>query len=114
MIPLSIIAIVGLAIIFDKLFFIKKFSKYPEKLAEIIETYDFDWKNLRVSKATYFNCYYNIDPFTFEYNINTEKEINGFMTAINSFAEYNCISSIVESEIIANHNNKCIIASSNA
>ena len=75
---------------------------------------DFDWKNLRVSKATYFNCYYNIDPFTFEYNINTEKEINGFMTAINSFAEYNCISSIVESEIIANHNNKCIIASSNA
>ena len=36
------------------------------------------------------------------------------MTAINSFAKYNCISSIVESEIIANHNNKCIIANTNA
>lgn len=75
---------------------------------------DFDWKNLRVSKTTNFNCYYNIDPFTFEYNINTEKEINDFMTAINSFAKYNGISSIVESEIIDNYNNKCLMASSNA
>ena len=75
---------------------------------------DFVWKNMRVSKATNLNCYYNIDPFTFEYNINTEKRINGFMRAINSFAEYNVISSIVENEIITNYDNKCIIANTNA
>lgn len=74
---------------------------------------DFVWKNLRLSKTTNFNCYYNIDPFTFEYNINTEKEINDFMTAINSFAKYNGISSIVKSEIIADYNNKLIMADAN-
>ena len=75
---------------------------------------DFVWKNLRVSKTTTkLNCYYNIDPFTFEYNIDTEKEINDFMKAINSFAKYNGISSIVESEIIANYNNKCLMADAN-
>jgi hypothetical protein len=67
---------------------------------------DFVWKNLRVSKTTELNCYYNIDPFTFEYNINTEKEINGFMRSINSFAKYSGISSIVENEIIADYQNK--------
>ena len=67
---------------------------------------DFVWKNLRLSKTTNFNCYYNIDPFTYEYNINTEKEINDFMMSINSFAKYNCISSIVEIEIITNYQNK--------
>ena len=75
---------------------------------------DFVWKNLRLSKTTNFNCYYNIDPFTFEYNINTEKEINHFMTAINSFAKYNGISSIVKSEIIADYNNKLLMADANA
>ena len=75
---------------------------------------DFVWKNMRVSKATNLNCYYNIDPFTFEYNINTEKEINSFMRAINSFAEYNGISSNVKNEIITNYDNKCIIANTNA
>ena len=75
---------------------------------------DFVWKNMRVSKATNLNCYYNIDPFTFEYNINTEKRINGFMRAINSFAEYNGISSNVKNEIITNYDNKCIIANTNA
>jgi hypothetical protein len=75
---------------------------------------DFVWKNLRVSKTTTnLNCYYNIDPFTFEYNIDTEKKINSFMAAINSFAEYNGISSIVESEIIANYNNKLLMADAN-
>ena len=74
---------------------------------------DFVWKNLRLSKTTNFNCYYNIDPFTFEYNINTEKEINDFMTAINSFAKYNGISSIVKSEIIADYNNKLLMADAN-
>lgn len=60
MIPLSIIAIVALAIIIDKLFFIKKFSKYPEKLAEIIETYNFDWKifSQELKKINHKNYYY--------------------------------------------------------
>ena len=75
---------------------------------------DFVWKNMRVSKATNLNCYYNIDPFTFDYNINTEKRINSFMRAINSFAEYNGISSIVKNEILTNYNNKCIMPNTNA
>jgi len=75
---------------------------------------DFVWKNMRVSKTTDLNCYYNIDPFTFEYNISTEKKINSFMRAINSFAEYNGISSIVKNEILTNYNNKCIMANTNA
>ena len=69
---------------------------------------------MRVSKATNLNCYYNIDPFTFDYNINTEKRINSFMRAINSFAEYNGISSIVKNEILTNYNNKCIMPNTNA
>jgi hypothetical protein len=75
---------------------------------------NFVWKNLRLSKTTDLNCYYNINPFEFEYNINTEKEIDDFMLTINSFAKYNCISSIVESEITTYHNNKCIMESTNA
>jgi hypothetical protein len=69
---------------------------------------------MRVSKTTDLNCYYNIDPFTFEYNISTEKKINSFMRAINSFAEYNGISSIVKNEILTNYNNKGIMANTNA
>ena len=72
MIPLSIIAIVALAIIFDKLFFIKKFSKYPEKLAEIIETYDFDWKNFsqELKKINHKNYYYKFFKVLDENNRN--------------------------------------------
>lgn len=47
------------------------------------------WKNLRVSKED--KCYYNINPFTYEYNVNTEEEINKFLNRFNNFAKYNKI-----------------------
>lgn len=62
------------------------------------------WKNLRVSKNTYLNCYYNIDPFAYEYKMGTEKEINEFISLFNSFAKYNNIPPAIEKEIIANYN----------
>lgn len=65
---------------------------------------DIVWKNLRVSKNTYFNCYYNINPFTNEYKMGTEKEINKFISLFNSFAKYSNLPPAIEKEIIANYN----------
>lgn len=62
------------------------------------------WKNLRVSKED--KCYYNINPFTYEYNVNTEEEINKFLNRFNNFAKYNKIYSEIENMIIANYNYK--------
>jgi hypothetical protein len=62
------------------------------------------WKNLRVSKND--KCYYNTNPFTYEYNVNTEEEINKFMKRFNAFAKYNNIYPAIENMIIANYNNK--------
>jgi len=62
------------------------------------------WKNLRVSKKD--KCYYNMNPFTYEYNVNTEEEINKFMKRFNAFAEYNNIYPAIENMIIANYNYK--------
>ena len=62
------------------------------------------WKNLRVSKNSYFNCYYNINPYEYEYKMGTEKEINQFISLFNSFAKYSNIPSAIEKEIIANYN----------
>ena len=89
-------------------------EKKPVNIRHWCISSNFVWKNLRLSKTTNLNCYYNINPFEFEYNINTEKEIDDFMLSINWFAKYNCISSIVESEIITYHSNKCIMESANA
>lgn len=63
---------------------------------------DFIWKNLRVSKKD--KCYYNMDPFTYEYNVNTEKEINNFLNMFNTFAKYHVIYPEIENMIIANYN----------
>ena len=63
---------------------------------------NFIWKNLRVSKEA--KCYYNMDPFTYEYNMNTEKEINKFLNMFNTFAKYNKIYYEIENMIIANYN----------
>jgi hypothetical protein len=62
------------------------------------------WKNLRVSKNSYFNCYYNINPYEYEYKMGTEKEINQFISLFNSFAKYSNIPSAIEKEIVANYN----------
>jgi hypothetical protein len=62
------------------------------------------WKNLRVSKNSYLNCYYNINPFTNEYKMGTEKEINQFISLFNNFTKYTSIPSAIEKEIIAKYN----------
>jgi len=71
---------------------------------------DRNWKNMRVSKPEHFNCYFNINPLTFEYNVNTEKRINSFMKSFDAFAKYNNVCTAVKNEIIANYNNKVDVA----
>ena len=58
------------------------------------------WKNLRVSKSNEFNCYYSINPFTYEYELDTEENINGFMKSF----EHNKVPLAIEKEIVANYN----------
>jgi len=72
---------------------------------------DINWKGMRVSEGYYSYSYYNIDPFKFEYKVNTEKEINGFMKSIDAFAEYHNVGLFMEREIIANYNAKCLLPS---
>jgi hypothetical protein len=62
------------------------------------------WKSLRVSKSyAYFNCYFSINPFTYSYNADTQKNINGFIKSFDSFIKYNKPSPAIEAEIVANY-----------
>lgn len=61
------------------------------------------WKNLRVSKSDQLNCYYNMNPFTYEYNMDSEKNIDGFMTSFDAFIKYNNVPRAIEEEIVANY-----------
>jgi hypothetical protein len=63
------------------------------------------WKNLRVYKQSALNCYYNIDPFTYEYKMATEKQIDSFITHFNNFTKYTGVSRAIKEEITANYNN---------
>jgi len=67
------------------------------------------WKNLRVSKED--KCYYNMNPLTYEYNVNTEEEINKFINWFNAFAKYDGIYSNIENMIINNYNIKLALKS---
>jgi hypothetical protein len=62
-----------------------------------------NWKNMRISKAYDYNCYYNINPFTFEFNVDMEKNIASFMRSINAFAEYHSVCRFIEEEITNNY-----------
>jgi hypothetical protein len=62
-----------------------------------------NWKNMRISKAYDYNCYYNINPFTFEFNVDTEKNIASFMRSINAFAKYHSVCCFIEAEITNNY-----------
>jgi len=59
MIPLSILAIIALAITFDKIFYYQKLVKIPQDLTNIIEKYKFDWQLLKdnLEKLPIENCY---------------------------------------------------------
>ncbi len=61
------------------------------------------WKDLRVSKSQQLNCYYNIDPFSYEYEVDSERNINGFMRCFDAFIKYNKVPPAIEQEIVANY-----------
>jgi hypothetical protein len=86
-------------------------NKDKEKKIKVIRNWciisDFIWKNLRVSKER--KCYYNMNPFTYEYNVNTEEQINKFLNRFNNFAKYHGIYPSIENMIIADYNNKSLI-----
>jgi len=61
MIPLSILAIIALAIIIDKLFFIIKFAKCPQSLQQLTNNHPINLSELNslLSKINSQNCFYN-------------------------------------------------------
>ena len=65
---------------------------------------DIVWKNMRVSTPDYYNCYYNIDPFTYEYKVSTDKRISQFISHFDAWAKYNSIPKMIEEAITANYN----------
>ena len=75
MIPLSILAIIALAIIFDKIFFYRKLVKIPQDLTNIIEKYKFDWQLLKdnLEKLPIENCYRKFFSIIIEAHQQSEK-----------------------------------------
>ncbi len=61
------------------------------------------WKSLRVSKSEQLNCYFNMNPFTYEYEVDSEKNINGFMRSFDAFIKYNKVPPAIEAIIVANY-----------
>lgn len=59
MIPLSLLSILAIALIFDKIMFYKKSIYLPQSLLALIETYNFSWKKLEdeLEKLPQENCY---------------------------------------------------------
>lgn len=68
MIPLSAMAIIALAIIFDKIFYYQKHVKISKKFFNLIETYNFDWQkfNQQLQKLNQKNCYHKFFKIIFE------------------------------------------------
>jgi hypothetical protein len=64
---------------------------------------DIVWKNMRVSTPDYYNCYYNINPFTYEYKMSTDRTINTFISHFDAWAKYNNIPQMIEDTITANY-----------
>ena len=64
---------------------------------------DIVWKNMRLSTPDYYNCYYNINPFTYEYKISTDRTINTFISHFDAWAKYSNIPQMIEDTITANY-----------
>jgi biopolymer transport protein ExbB len=75
MIPLSILAIIALAITFDKIFFYQKLVRIPLELTDIIEKYKFDWQLLKdnLEKLASENCYRKFFSTILEAQMQNEK-----------------------------------------
>jgi len=57
------------------------------------------WKNLRVSKD--YNIYYNMNPFTYSYDVNTGEAVEAFMRSFDTFAKSNRVAPVIKAEILA-------------
>lgn len=57
------------------------------------------WKNLRVSKD--HNIYYNMNPFTYSYDVNTGEAVEAFMRSFDAFAKYSRVAPVIKAEILA-------------
>jgi len=68
MIPLSAMAIIALAIIFDKIFYYQKHVKISKRFFDLIETYNFDWQkfNQQLQNLNQQNCYRRFFRVIFE------------------------------------------------
>ena len=55
MYPLSLLCIIAIALIFDKILFYKKLVNLPKSLFNLIETYDFSWSDLESQLAKLAN-----------------------------------------------------------
>jgi hypothetical protein len=64
---------------------------------------DIVWKNMRLSTPDYYNCYYNINPFTYDYKVSTDRTINTFISHFDAWAKYNNIPQMIEDTITANY-----------
>jgi hypothetical protein len=57
------------------------------------------WKNLRVSKD--YNIYYNMNPFTYSYDVNTVETVEAFLRSFDTFAKSNRVAPVIKAEILA-------------
>ena len=57
------------------------------------------WKNLRVSKDN--NIYYNMNPFTYSYDVNTVEAVEAFLRSFDAFAKYSRVAPVIKAEILA-------------
>jgi len=57
------------------------------------------WKNLRVSKDN--NIYYNMNPFTYSYDVNTVEAVEAFLRSFDAFAKYSRVAPAIKAEILA-------------
>ena len=70
MIPLLILAITALAITIDKILLFHNLARIPQKLVDIIEKYNFDWKLLndnlnKLNSKNYYRKFYLHNHYAF-------------------------------------------------
>ena len=65
MIPLSLLFVVSVAVIIDKVVFYQKFGYCSKELRKLVETYDFSWEELlqkleKTNDKNIFKCFFNV------------------------------------------------------
>ncbi|MDA8225132.1 MAG: MotA/TolQ/ExbB proton channel family protein [Betaproteobacteria bacterium] len=65
MVPLSILAILALAVMFEKAVLYWQYTRLPQTMADLLESYEFDWEKLfsemkNLNKNNYFYRFFNV------------------------------------------------------